>query len=43
MQSLLEQVQKTLWKPKSQLYDLFIPPEFIDVYTIFEKMSSIVR
>src|SRR5574344_1709376 len=37
MQSLLEQVQKTLWKPKSQLYDLLIPPEFIDVYTIFEK------
>ena len=34
---LLEQVQKTLWKPKSQLYDLLIPPEFIDVYIIFEK------
>ena len=37
MQSLLEQVQKTLWRPKSQLYELLIPPEFIDVYTIFEK------
>lgn len=37
MQSLLEQVQKTLWKPKSQLFDLTIPPEFIDIYTIFEK------
>ncbi|OCL82942.1 flagellar biosynthesis protein FlhF [Arcobacter porcinus] len=37
MQSLLEQVQKTLWNPKSQLFDLTIPPEFIDIYTIFEK------
>src|SRR5690606_24694216 len=37
MQNLLEQVQKTLWKPKSQLFDLTIPPEFIDIYTIFEK------
>jgi flagellar biosynthesis protein FlhF len=37
MQESLEKVQKTLWEPKSQLYDLNIPPEFIDIYTLFEK------
>jgi flagellar biosynthesis protein FlhF len=37
MQNALEQVQKTLWNPKSQLYDLTIPPEFIDMYNLFEK------
>ncbi len=31
------QVQKTLWDPKSQLYDLTIPPEFIDIYNLFEQ------
>jgi len=36
MQESLEKVQKTLWEPKSQLYDLNIPPEFIDMYTLFE-------
>jgi len=37
MQDSLYQVQKTLWEPKSHLYDLVIPPEFIDIYTLFEK------
>jgi len=37
MQQSLSQVQKTLWEPKSQLYDLVIPPEFIDIYTLFEE------
>ena len=37
MQESILQVQKTLWEPKSQLYDLTIPPEFIDIYTLFEK------
>jgi len=37
MQSVLEQVQKSIWNPKSQLYDLNIPPEFVDIYNLFEK------
>jgi flagellar biosynthesis protein FlhF len=37
MQESIYQVQKTLWEPKSQLYDLTIPLEFIDIYTLFEK------
>lgn len=37
MQSALEQVQKSLWNPKSQLYDLTIPPEFVDMYNLFEQ------
>ena len=37
MQESLDKVQKTLWEPKSQLYDLNIPPEFIDIYTLFEE------
>ena len=36
MQESLSQVQKILWEPKSQLYDLTIPPEFIDIYNLFE-------
>ncbi|MEA3316102.1 MAG: flagellar biosynthesis protein FlhF [Campylobacterota bacterium] len=36
MQNSLEHVQKILWEPKSQLYDLSIPPEFIDIYNIFK-------
>ena len=36
MQESIYQVQKTLWEPKSHLYDLTIPPEFIDIYTLFE-------
>lgn len=37
MQESLEKVQKILWEPKSQLYDLNIPPEFIDIYNLFEE------
>ncbi|GGD36555.1 hypothetical protein GCM10012288_08240 [Malaciobacter pacificus] len=37
MQAALEQVQKSLWNPKSQLYDLNIPPEFISIYNLFEQ------
>ena len=37
MQDAIESVQKTLWDPKSQLYDLTIPVEFIDMYNLFEK------
>lgn len=37
MQSTLEQVQKSIWNPKSQLFDLTIPVEFVSVYNIFEK------
>ncbi len=37
MQKSLSQVQKTLWEPKSRLYDLVIPPEFVDIYTLFEQ------
>ncbi|MEA3288577.1 MAG: flagellar biosynthesis protein FlhF [Campylobacterota bacterium] len=37
MQSSISQVQKSLWEPKSQLFDLTIPPEFIDIYNLFEN------
>ena len=37
MQGAIENVQKTLWDPKSQLYDLTIPLEFVDMYNLFEK------
>ncbi len=37
MQESISQVQKTLWEPKSHLYDLIIPPEFIDIYSMFES------
>ncbi len=37
MQDAIVQVQKSLWNPKSQLYDLNIPPEFVDIYTLFEQ------
>jgi len=37
MQALLEEVQKSIWKPKSQLFDLTIPIEFVTIYNIFEK------
>ncbi len=36
MQQSIEQVKKSIWKPKSQLFDLNIPPEFIDIYSLFE-------
>ena len=37
MQDELKKVQKSLWEPKSKLYDLVIPSEFIDIYALFEK------
>jgi len=37
MQDAIEQVQKSIWDPKSQLFDLTIPPEFIDIYNLFEQ------
>jgi flagellar biosynthesis protein FlhF len=37
MQSALEQVKKSIWNPKSQLYDLTIPPEFATMYSLFEQ------
>ncbi len=37
MQDAIGQVQKSLWDPKSQLYDLTIPPEFVDMYNLFEQ------
>jgi flagellar biosynthesis protein FlhF len=37
MQDAIMQVQKSLWDPKSQLYDLTIPPEFVDIYNLFEQ------
>jgi flagellar biosynthesis protein FlhF len=37
MKDVLSQVQKTLWEPKSQLFDLTIPLEFVDIYSLFEK------
>ena len=36
MQRSIDNVQKSLWEPKSQLFDLTIPPEFIDMYSLFE-------
>ena len=37
MQDAIAQVQKSIWDPKSQLFDLTIPPEFVDIYTLFEQ------
>lgn len=37
MQDAIEQVQKSIWDPKSQLYDLTIPPEFVNIYNLFES------
>jgi len=37
MQDAIQQVQKSIWDPKSQLYDLTIPPEFVDIYSLFEE------
>lgn len=37
MQDAILQVQKSLWNPKSQLYDLTIPLEFVDMYNLFEQ------
>jgi len=37
MQDAIEQVQKSIWDPKSQLFDLTIPPEFVEIYSLFEQ------
>ncbi|NQY22180.1 MAG: flagellar biosynthesis protein FlhF [Campylobacteraceae bacterium] len=37
MQESIAQVQKSIWDPKSQLYDLSIPIEFAEMYSLFEK------
>jgi flagellar biosynthesis protein FlhF len=36
MQQSIDNVQKSIWKPKSQLFDLTVPSEFIDIYNLFE-------
>ena len=33
----IKKVQKSLWEPKSKLYDLVVPSEFIDIYTLFKQ------
>jgi flagellar biosynthesis protein FlhF len=37
MQKEIKKVQKSMWEPKSKLYDLTIPSEFIDIYHLFEE------
>lgn len=37
MQEEIKKVQRSLWEPKSKLYDLTVPTEFIDIYSLFEK------
>ncbi len=37
MQESITQVQQSIWAPKSQLLDLTIPPEFIEMYRLFEQ------
>ena len=37
MQKSIQDVQRSLWEPKSQLYDLTIPFEFVDIYNLFEE------
>jgi len=37
MQQEIKNIQKSLWEPKSYLFDLTIPSEFIDMYNLFEK------
>ena len=37
MHEEIKKVQKTLWEPKSKLYDIVVPAEFIDIYTLFEE------
>ena len=42
MQESLEKVQKTLWEPKSQLYDLNIPPELL-IFILYLKKMNLIR
>ncbi|HFU75086.1 MAG TPA: flagellar biosynthesis protein FlhF, partial [Arcobacter sp.] len=37
MHEELKRVQKSLWEPKSKLYDIIVPAEFIDIYALFQK------
>ena len=37
MHTAIERIQRSLWEPKSHLFDLNIPPEFIDMYNLFEE------
>jgi len=37
MQKSLGFVKQTLWEPKSKLKDLNIPPEFIEIYILFQE------
>jgi flagellar biosynthesis protein FlhF len=37
MHEELKRVQKSLWEPKSKLYDIVVPAEFIDIYALFQK------
>jgi len=37
MHQELKKIQKSLWEPKSHLFDLTIPAEFIEMYNLFEK------
>jgi len=37
MHEELKKVQKSLWEPKSKLYDIIVPSEFIDIYALFQK------
>ena len=37
MHNDIKKVQKSLWEPKSKLYDLVVPTEFIDIYSLFEE------
>ncbi len=36
MHAEIKKVQKSLWEPKSKLYDLVVPSEFIDIYSLFQ-------
>ena len=36
MQEEIKKVQTSLWEPKSHLFDLVIPNEFIPMYHLFE-------
>lgn len=36
MEASIEHVQKSIWEPKSKLDELTIPPEFSEIYSLFE-------
>lgn len=37
IQDEIKKVQKLLWEPKSKLYDIDVPSEFVDIYNLFEQ------